>query len=99
MIPALIRPAIGDRPEQFQQVIADLGDRGRRYGRNRLATSNSNARLNHGEAPVVCEESAKRPLALPDLHRALPPDTPHRDSIATSLTSQSATRRPLMILK
>ena len=48
MIPALPGPAIRHRPEQFQQVIADFGDYGRR---GRLTISTGNGRLDHGEAP------------------------------------------------
>jgi hypothetical protein len=51
MIPALPQPAIRHRPEQFEQIIADFGDRRRRGRRSRAAISNRNGRLDHGEAP------------------------------------------------
>ena len=52
------------------------------------------------EAPVECKGPVRRPLVLPELCHYLPLDTPHRDLIATSLTSHSATHQPpLMILK
>jgi hypothetical protein len=50
-IPALPRPAIRHRPEQFEQIIADFGDRRRRGRRSRAAISNRNGRLDHDEAP------------------------------------------------
>jgi hypothetical protein len=81
MIPALIRPAIGHRPQRFKQVTADIAERG---DRNTLAISNSNGRLNHDEAPVAGKQSVRGLLVLPVLRRALPTDTPDREPIAAS---------------
>ena len=43
MIPALTGPAIRHRPEQVQQVITDIGDRGRHGTRSRLVISKTMA--------------------------------------------------------
>src|SRR5258706_9336676 len=84
MIPALTGPAIRHRPEQFQQVSANLGDRGRPNSRSGRAIGNGNGRLDHVGAPVGREEFVRELLVLPELCHVMPPDTPQRDLIATS---------------
>jgi hypothetical protein len=53
MIPALTRPPVRHRSEQFQQVTAHIRDRGRHDLAYRCGHGRRNDRLNHDEAPVA----------------------------------------------
>src|SRR5258708_4469784 len=71
MIPALTGPAIRQRPEQVQQVITDIGDRGRHGTRSRLVISKDNGRLDHGEAPGMTR-ICRKIRVIPELRLKVP---------------------------
>jgi hypothetical protein len=96
MIPALTGPAIRHRAEQFQQVTTDLGDWRLRGRRNRLAISNSNGTLDHGEAPGMMRIRRKT-FVIPEL-RLICTATPHTRS-HRDIPSRDATQPALTILK